>query len=475
MKRLSLFFTAALVPLDYFALILAALTAYTLRFSPYFRNLRAVSFDLPFHDYIAVVIWLALVWILVFSLIGLYTTRPPSLAAEITRIFYGVCTAAAAVLAIAFFSRQLFDSRFIFLAGWALAFIYLCLERLSVRLLQRILRKLGYGLTNLALIGSGAEASELQKYLNNYARFGYRITASFSKADASTLDQLAILQKNGDIEGLLLVENDLSREMTDQLFTFANNNHLAFLHLAALFPTASQRPLIHIFAGLPVIEIPKTPLDGWGSIYKRLFDLFFAALGLIILSPFLLCAAIISLIEDGWPVIFANERIGRRGVIFNVYKLRTMWRKYSIGPQFTKDNQANLALEQKLIVERSQRQGPLYKVQNDPRITPFGRFLRKASIDEFPQLWNVIIGNMSLVGPRPHQPREVDKYEPHERRVLTIKPGITGLAQISGRANLSFSEEVQLDMHYIENWSPLLDLIIIAKTPIAMIFSRDAA
>jgi len=150
-----------------------------------------------------------------------------------------------------------------------------------------------------------------------------------------------------------------------------------------------------------------------------------------------------------------------------------MWRKYCIGPQFANANK-NLTFEQNLIKEQSERKGPVYKVQNDPRITPVGRFLRATSIDEFPQFWNVLKGDMSLVGPRPHQPREVAGYKPEQRMVLTIKPGITGLSQISGRANLDFEDEVRLDMYYIENWSPFLDLIIILKTPFAVIFRKGA-
>jgi lipopolysaccharide/colanic/teichoic acid biosynthesis glycosyltransferase len=152
---------------------------------------------------------------------------------------------------------------------------------------------------------------------------------------------------------------------------------------------------------------------------------------------------------------------------FNVYKFRSMYREYSIGPQFKKyaDQQEALALEKKLISQKSARKGPVYKIVNDPRRTGVGRFIERTSLDELPQLFNVFAGTMSLVGPRPHQPREVEKYQGYQRRVLDIKPGISGLAQISGRSDLDFEEEVKLDTYYIENWSLMLDFWIMIKTP----------
>jgi exopolysaccharide biosynthesis polyprenyl glycosylphosphotransferase len=222
-----------------------------------------------------------------------------------------------------------------------------------------------------------------------------------------------------------------------------------------------------------VLQVKRTPLDGWGRIAKRLFDLVVSFLLLIFASPFLLVIAIALMIEDGWPVFFVNDRVGERGRAFRLFKLRSMYRKFSIGPQFGKQKEA-LKLEQKLIKEKSIKEGPVYKIADDPRVTRVGTFLRRWSIDELPQFINVLKGDMSLVGPRPHQPREVEKYLPHHRRVLAIKPGITGMAQISGRSDLEFEDEVRLDAWYIENWSPLLDLYILLKTPWAVLKKKGA-
>jgi lipopolysaccharide/colanic/teichoic acid biosynthesis glycosyltransferase len=150
-----------------------------------------------------------------------------------------------------------------------------------------------------------------------------------------------------------------------------------------------------------------------------------------------------------------------------------MWRRDCTGEQFGASGEAALQKEAQLIAT-SAKTGPVYKIKSDPRVTPVGRFIRRYSLDELPQFFNVLIGQMSLVGPRPHQPREVSQYQKHHKIVLAIKPGITGLAQISGRADLDFEDEVRLDTFYIEHWSWFTDLIILLKTP-ATVFKKTGA
>jgi lipopolysaccharide/colanic/teichoic acid biosynthesis glycosyltransferase len=195
---------------------------------------------------------------------------------------------------------------------------------------------------------------------------------------------------------------------------------------------------------------------------------------IIIFSPIYLLVSLIILIETGRTIIYKNERVGQKGILFFTYKFRSMYQKYCTGTQFGSQGQEALEKEKELIKELSIKTGPVYKINNDPRVTPFGRFIRRWSLDEFPQFFNVFIGNMSLVGPRPHQPREVEKYKKHHKIVLAIKPGITGLAQISGRSDLSFEDEVKLDTFYIENWRLLLDLIILIKTPFVVLSRKGA-
>jgi lipopolysaccharide/colanic/teichoic acid biosynthesis glycosyltransferase len=230
---------------------------------------------------------------------------------------------------------------------------------------------------------------------------------------------------------------------------------------------------MQIFNGEPIIEFQHTPLDGWGRVLKRIYDLVAGFVLTVLFSPLMLVIALLIKIEDpDGPIIYKNERIGENGEKFFVYKFRYMRWRYCI----TKENphlQEALAFEKKLIEERNAREGGiLYKIIDDPRKMDVGSVIERYSLDELPQFFNVLQGSMSLVGPRPHQEREVDRYSEYHRRLLTIKPGVTGMAQISGRSDLAFEDEYRLDVFYIENWSLWLDIVICLKTAGALLRRR---
>jgi lipopolysaccharide/colanic/teichoic acid biosynthesis glycosyltransferase len=219
--------------------------------------------------------------------------------------------------------------------------------------------------------------------------------------------------------------------------------------------------------GIPVIEATALSMSAWDRIAKRIFDTVAAFLFLIILSPFFVLIMIAIKIEDReGPVIYKNRRIGYLGKEFFLYKFRYMYWKYSVKDAYWVNKKSDTALEyeEELKKTSDKREGPLYKIADDPRKTRVGKIIEKLSLDELPQLWNVLIWDMSLVWPRPHQPREVALYDEHHNQVLTVKPGITGMAQVSGREQNSFEEEVTYDIYYIEHYSLLLDFLIIMKT-----------
>ena len=227
---------------------------------------------------------------------------------------------------------------------------------------------------------------------------------------------------------------------------------------------------VNEISGIPIVEIKKTPLDGWGRITKRMIDFVFSFLLIIFFSPAMILSLIITKIDSSGPILYKNERVGQAGKLFQLFKFRSMLIQYCTGKEY--NNETAEEMERELIQKQNSKEGPVYKITNDPRVTRWGRFIRRWSIDELPQFFNVFLGNMSLVGPRPHQPREVSRYELHHKKVLTIKPGITGMAQISGRSDLSFEEDVKLDTYYIGNWSLLLDLAILLRTPFAVLRGR---
>lgn len=221
-------------------------------------------------------------------------------------------------------------------------------------------------------------------------------------------------------------------------------------------------PRIHAqpVAGLSLIHVSTPRLAGPEAFLKRSFDIIASGGGLLLLSPFLLAFALAVKIDDSGPAFFHQERVGKDGERFYMHKFRSM----------VVDAEARLAKLQ----EQNEGAGLLFKMKDDPRITKFGAFIRRYSIDELPQLWNVFVGDMSLVGPRPPLPAEVEDYEQHVSRRLLVKPGITGLWQVSGRSDLTWDESVRLDLYYVENWSFMQDLLILGRTAKAVL-GKDGA
>lgn len=465
MKRVDLAFAAASVPLDYLALTGAAAAAYALRFAPFFVRERPVVFDLPLDTYLRVASSIGVVFLVIFALSGLYVIRPRRLAVETTRVALAISAGFAVILAIAFFSRTLFESRFIMLAAWAIAILFVVIERLTLRGLQRALRRLSVGLMNVAVIGKTKSGNALRDFFSANPSIGYRVAlqaATFAEAK----NKMLTLKREGCLDMIVVANPDFDRKDIDAIKAFTDVEHLSFAYLADLVPSGTARPIIHTFAGRPVIEVPKTPLDGWGAIYKRGFDVLIATILVVLTLPLQILIALAIVIENPGPVFFTAKRVGASGKEFTFLKFRTMVRnahKLRFDPEFVKKY-------------GNEREGsPLFKLTSDPRVTRVGKFLRAWSLDEIPQFYLVLLGSISLVGPRPHLPEEVALYRPEQRKVLTIKPGITGMAQTNGRASLDFDDEVRLDMYYIENWSPWLDLVILFKTPFAVLFRTGAS
>lgn len=471
MKKFELAFSFIQLPLDYVMLILAALTAYNLRFTSIITSIRPVLFSLPWHRYWPTVLLVALGWIIIFALSGLYHTNPNrKLSKDIARIILACSTGFAAITIYVFFSLQKFDSRFLVLSGWVLAIFYVISGRLIIRGLKALLYRLGFGLRRTIIIGKKSIADILKRTLAHEPRLGYYLIGHYSNLTPA-LQQSLIKNK---IDEIIFTDPKAHEEEVIETINFAREHNITFKYSADLFATISTNMAVSTIAGIPIIELQHTRLQGWGRIIKRTADICGSILFIIFLSPLFIIIYLIILLETGRPVIYKNKRVGQHGKHFFTLKFRSMYQKDCTGEQFGTSGEKALLREQELIKSNSIKSGPVYKIKDDPRLTPWGRFLRQWSLDELPQFFNVLKGDMSLVGPRPHQPREVEKYPYHHKIVLTIKPGITGLAQISGRSNLSFEEEIKLDTFYIENWNLFLDLIIIIKTPF-IILKRDGA
>lgn len=475
MRRLDLVFTALQVPVDLLALIGAAFTAYGLRFSEAFLSIRPIIQQITPEQYeLSGAIFIA-AWLVCFWLAGLYSVKPRAAWQELGRIILGSTAGMMIVITSVFFQHETAASRFIVLAMWGLAMAYVWVGRLILRFVRFHLLRRRIGHQKIAVIGSSDAAASLKTLYLKKPSLGYTVVRSYHTWNEGARKEITDLRTKGEIDGILLAEPRVSKEEALDLIAFAEEQHVTFRYLADLFAARFTRIDVTTEGGIPLIEPKGTPLDGWGRITKRAFDIAVSGIVLIIISPVLLVSSLIVFAQDGFPILFHNERVGEGGKFIHVYKIRSMWKRFCIGPQFgTEANQKNIAFEQELIKEKSIKDGAIYKIQGDPRITPFGHWIRRWSVDELPQFINVLLGTMSIVGPRPHQPREVDKYEASHRKVLAIKPGITGMAQVSGRSDLTTEEEIRLDIWYIEHWSLWLDMIIILKTPFA-VFKHDGA
>lgn len=473
MNKFNLTFTALRLPLDAIALACAAASAYLLRYSRFATEVRPILQDIPYSAYIQTSVTFIGVWIIMFIIAGLYSARPIRAWNELGRVILA-CTAGAMILiASVFFRRELTQSRFIVIAIWGFSILYVYFGRLVLRVIQHQLLRLGIGHEHIAIIGTDDQAHQLADIFKKNPIFGFTVVKQIQGWGESQKENLRLATTRRQVDGLILADPDLPKDKALSVIAFAKKYHLHFRYMADLFAARFINIEVSTPGGVPLIEVKPTPLDGWGRIAKRAEDIVFSVVLLILTSPFWIIGSLLVLIEDGFPILYKNERVGEKGQLFMTYKLRSMYKKYSIGPQFG-DNKKNLELEKKLIKEKSIKKGPVYKIAEDPRVMKVGKFLRRWSIDELPNFISVLKGDMSIIGPRPHQPREVEKYSDDQLALLAIKPGITGMAQISGRSNLAFEEEARLDTWYIENWSPLLDLYILIKTPFAVL-QRDGA
>ncbi|MFA5029334.1 MAG: sugar transferase [Patescibacteria group bacterium] len=464
MKRSEIAISASLVPIDYLMIILAGIVSYYIRFWEPVKNIRPVVFNLSFNAFLSYLFLIAFIWLISFALAGLYSMRGTRRTIdEISKIVLGCSTAVMILMFVFFFSRNLFDSRFIILAGWLFSIIFILIGRGLVRTVQRRLYGFNIGTHRVIIIGKGAVAEEVASNFNKDIKAGFKVVDQFADFSEVVESQLQLMVKDDKFDEILVATPNLSPETLERINDFSYINHVALKYVADIFEFPINNFEINNISGLPIVEVKKTSLDGWGRISKRVFDLIISTIIIVVLSPIFLLTALAIKLDSRGSVFFTYRRIGEQGREFSYFKFRSMIsdaHKYRFDEEFLKEHQ-NL------------RAGtPMMKFKDDPRITRVGKVIRRFSIDELPELFNVFIGKMSLVGPRPHEIEEVARYQNYHRKVLTIKPGMTGMAQVSGRSDLNFDEEVRLDVWYMENWSLKLDLMILFKTPLAVLKKR---
>lgn len=462
MKRLDLFFSFLLVPIDYLMIIFAGLAVYFLRYETFLTAVRPVVFELPLADYLRILALVALLWLPIFALAGLYSLQSNiRYSQEFGRVFLACSAGLGAIVFFIFFRHELFGSRFIVLFGWLASIVFVFLGRIMVRRVQRGFFRRGRGVKKVVIIGGGCHGENFVNSLKSDSRLGFAVIRHLQKLDDAGRGFLANIAKKKEADLIIHADPAAPRDELLQLWKFCQENHLDFSYVADTLEAKAKNVEIAELSGMPLVQIKRTPLDGWGKIVKTIFDYSFSLLVLIFSLPASLFIALAIKLDSAGPVLVALPRVGEKDKIFRLYKFRSM----VAGAEALKENLRQL----------NERQGPLFKMKNDPRVTRVGRFLRKYSLDELPNFINVLKGETSVVGPRPHEPGEVSLYSGKERRLLNIKPGVTGLAQTAGRSVLDFSEEARLDLFYIENWSLWLDMQIILRTIKVVFTGKNAA
>jgi len=468
-KNFDLIFTALTVPVDFILIILAGITSYKLRFQEFIAEIRPTVYNYPFHDFVGLMILLSIFIVIIFAISGVYKiNKRVRFFEEIIKLFNTTSFAIMFVIVFIFFKREFFNSRFIVLVGAVLIVLYLIIGRIVLRKIKHYLYKKNIGARNVVLVGLGSNFSVLREALTYNYKMGYRIVDTVTSFEEF---EVFYNKYKGEVDEVIQT-NIGHKEDNNNFLNFCEQNHIVFKYVADLFDARTANIDVDAIAGVPIVEIMKTKLDGWGRVMKRLFDIFASSIAIVVFSPIMIITAIAIKLDSKGPVIYKNKRIGKGGKEFDTLKFRSMYYEMSTGVGNSEQDKKALELEKKLIETNNTRVGAIFKIKDDPRVTKVGKFIRKYSIDEFPQFFNVLLGNMSLVGPRPHQSREVINYRKDQLRVLDIKPGITGMAQVSGRSDLNADDEIKLDIYFIDNWTFAKDILIILKTPFAVFGKR---
>lgn len=473
----SLVYTIFLVFGDFLALIAAFTAAFVLR-GP--LSDIPVANPVPAATYLNIFLVVLPFWILIFALIGLYSSNIyEKRFVEFSRLLMGSFIGLTFVIFIDFFFLEpLFPAKLVPIYGFALGFLLLIIFRNLARFIRTGLFAYKVGLNNVVIVGNTAMTAELVDQLLNSRQSGYRILGVVGtkfalgehRNDVALYGQFqyALEAITEPVHTIIQTELYADEARNRDILEYAQTHHVAYRFVPGNTELFVGNIDVELFRGsLPVIAVHQTALIGWGSVVKRLFDAFAGLLALIISAPIMLVIAIAVKLSDGGPVFLRQTRLTRYNHEFSVYKFRTMNNSYNgLLPEeaFAKMGKPELAIEYR-------KNGDF--LPNDPRITSLGRFLRSSSLDELPQIFNVLRGDISLVGPRALVPRDLSQYE-KRHTILSVKSGITGLAQVSGRKNISFDERRKLDIYYVQNWSFWLDLTILAKTVKAVLAQRGA-
>lgn len=451
------------------AFALAYYTRYELRL---LREIAAENY-IPFNAYPLQELSITVILLIVFALEGLYDRRRPnSWFEDVYTIAKGTFISIAAMIVIVFIAQPFFYSRLIFIYTGVFTVTLLAGARLIGRVARGQFRRRGIGMTRTLVVGAGEVGRAVMRNAIARPDLGYQVVGFVDddpekfttdlgrfKALGSTYDTARVVQEQ-DIDVVIVTLPWISHRKIMSIMEECERERVRFKLVPDMFQMSLSQVGVDDIDGIPLIAVKDVSLPLWGLAVKRSLDLMVAGLGLLFLSPILIALGILIKLDSPGPALFRQTRVGRGGRHFTVFKYRTM--------------RQGAEEEQDQLADLNEATGPLFKVRGDPRVTRVGHWIRRFSIDEIPQLLNVLLGQMSLVGPRPPLPQEVAQYEEWHKKRLEVFPGMTSLWAVSGRSNVPFDEMVMLDIYYIENWSLRLDFTIILRTLPAVITAAGA-
>jgi exopolysaccharide biosynthesis polyprenyl glycosylphosphotransferase len=430
----------------------------------------------PLSEYLKVYPFVLVIWsVLLFSYHSYHSHRTIPLTKETITILRVVVVGNLLLATLAYLLplRQL--SRVWFVLFVVLSTILLVAEKILLRVLARYVRSRGLNYRTVLIVGTGRRALDVAKMIVNHKYWGYKILGFVSDGHRlsngwaryrifGAVPDLKKILEQGHAEPIDEIVFAVTRKKLDemkQIFLMCEELGIRTRVAMNIFQNRVARLEVEEIEGIPFLTFTTTPSDETELAFKRALDVAVSMLILVLTAPVLLIAALAIRLGSPGSILFKQERIGLNGRIFTLYKFRTM-----IEDAHERRGE---------VTHLNEMTGPVFKAKDDPRVTAVGRWMRRFSLDEIPQLWNVLKGDMSLVGPRPPIPEEVASYHRWHRRRLSMKPGLTCLWQISGRNQIDFDRWMQMDLQYIDNWSPSLDLKILLRTIPAVLSGRGAS
>jgi exopolysaccharide biosynthesis polyprenyl glycosylphosphotransferase len=470
------FYSLILVIADFFVLLLAFTAAYILRVK---LDPRPLVNDVGAYDYFLSFLAITPFWILIFASLGLYHANTYNRRlAEWSKIAIGSFIGILLVIGWQYATdSELLPARLVAVYALFSSFLLIVLIREALRATRSILFHLGIGTSRVLVIGDSAATKDIADSLSETHRSGYKIVAiagpkkvippGLDVVRFSTIEEA--LRKISELHITTIIQTDLyeSSERNQLILGAAQAKHISYSFIPGEAEFYAGKNTVDVFLGYPMISVSQTPLIGWGAIAKQIFDFIASFLLILVLSPVYLTLIILQAIFNPGPIFYISDRLSQFSKPIGLIKFRSMGAKYGkkdAAIEFREMGRKDLAIE----YEKNR------KVRNDPRITKFGHFLRVTSLDELPQLFNVFRGDLSLVGPRPILPQEVKLAKGRTALLHSVKSGVTGLWQVSGRSNLSFDERIELELFYAQNWSFWLDIKILFNT-IAVVLRKQGA